>query len=300
MKKITVFVLFLLAFNLAAEDKDVFSLDGDRTISPKGVQILETLSNGADEDAMYRFAQKISHEDLIKAMYSPVSQFQWTAIDMARYKKNPWPYLPYLAVLSAAPQRRVASTASNSLIRGIENGIKIYKSDSIVVDGEVKQLIELILKNVKNVYLDMDIRINSIQSLKMLMEISGNIQIFDKKLLQDESPEIRDWSLILLTAPFNKEELEIMEKAASDSSVLVKGHAAELLCENALSLGAEKLTDDLVELLEDLLKDSEYILNPAFLGCIARFKPEQRATFGDIIDQTENEHLKEYWKSLLE
>ena len=268
-------------------------------ISLSALKILKEVSVHSDEAFLKTASKQISQSDFEAAFYSTVPAIQLSALEVAGYCADPWPVLPYLAAFTSARERRASSVAVLSLINAL-NGISDLTKDPVFpVKGQKMQLFITLDKTAADTTLDKDIRAGALYGIVLLNNISGSNYIPDEALFFDKIADIRIRALSMLPFPLDKNALKKLSVAAGDDDETVKGCAASILCENALSLGVDTLSEDLSDFIEEVLNEDNPRSSAGVMGCLARLKPADRAGFSDIIANLKDSRLQSYWNELL-
>jgi hypothetical protein len=271
--------------------------------SKSGAVFLEAVGN-ADPSGPFRIAQKTDFESIRVAMYGSERNSRLVAIDTAAFVEDPWPLLPYLAALMGARDRQTSSRAAHSFISALSRITGDPWNRLEAIAGQARQLAGQLASLAADARLDVDIRASSITGIMLLRAYDRALGLSDSKvsaLLDDEDMEIRRAALATIRVPASRSLLSrLVEIAGPESAPTMRGQAADLLCENALSQGAKAPSKDLAKILSQVLGDAAV---PAegiapILACLARFPVETRADLWDVALRHPDPAVAEFAKTL--
>ncbi|MBW2277114.1 MAG: hypothetical protein JRF63_06455 [Deltaproteobacteria bacterium] len=266
------------------------------------LRAIERVVGNPDPGALQRLAAAAPPPQLIAAIYRGDRTQRLTALEACGHLNDPWPVLPYLAAVMSAPERQAASRATKALLDDLLRESSSPARATDLVPGQAAQLVEQLASIAADEHLDPDIRASALAAIANVQSIDGAPHPLEAQLLVDPEAAVRAGVLALLTPPLEESWLQPVAKMATgDDDRVLRGQAAGLLCENALSHGVTAPSPDLRKLL------STVVANPAsppegiapVLGCLARFSPASRADLVDAALRHQSPEVSSYWEELI-
>jgi hypothetical protein len=254
-----------------------------------------------DPGAVRQLGGATAPTQLIAAIYRGDRTQRMAALEASGHLSDPWPVLPYLAAVMSAPERQAASRATEALLSDLERESRAPDRAVDLVPGQAEQLVEQLAAAAADGRLDPDIRTSALAGISMIALIDGATHLPDPAFLEDEEAAVRGAAMAMLTPPLADPHIRpVAEMAAGDDDRMLRGQAAGLLCENALSHGVTAPSPDLRKLLIAIIAD------PAFpaegiapvLGCLVRFAPASRADLVNAALRHPAPEVKSFWEEL--
>lgn len=256
-----------------------------------------------DPGALRRLAVAIAPAELVAAIYSGSRSQRLAALEAAAFLADPWPVLPYLAVVMGAAERQAASRATGSLMAALVRVQSSGRGTADLVPGQAAQLVEQLFGIAADDRLDLDIRTSALDAVLIVSTIDGAAHLSSAEFFEDPEAAVRGAAMAMLEPPLGDDQLaRVAVMAAGDDDRMLRGQAAALLCENALAHGVTAPSPDLRKLLTAVLGD---LASPpgaiaAVLGCLARFAPASRADLVEAALRHPAPEVESYWKELVE
>ena len=263
---------------------------------------IERVVGDPDPGALSRLATVVSPPQLIAAIYRGDRAQRLTALEACGHVADPWPLLPYLAAAMSAPERQVASRATEALLDGLARESSSPASATDLVPGQAAQLVEQLVAVALDERLDPDVRASALAAISYVKAIDGAPHPVDTELLEAPETAVRGGALALLVPPLDESLLQpVAEMAAGDRDRVLRGQAAGLLCENALSHGVSAPSPDLRKLLSAVIGDPTSPPEGVapVLGCLVRFSPASRADLIETALRHPSPEVASYWKELV-
>lgn len=288
----------LLAATVAGSDDEWIAEDP----AEETLRAVDRVVGNPDPGALQRLTRVTQPPQLIAAIYRGDRTQRLTALEACGHLGDPWPVLPYLAAVMGASERQAASRATEALLSDLARESSSPDRATDLVPGQAVQLVEQLAGIAGDPRLDPDVRVSALSAIGNVQAIDGRPHPPSLALLADPEAAVRGGALALLSPPLADSQLEpVAEMATGDSSWVLRGQAAGLLCENALSHGVTAPSPDLRKLL------SSVVANPAappegiapVLGCLARFSPASRADLVDAAMRHESPQVKGFWEELI-
>jgi len=293
--------LVFAAVAVALAARPAATADSDAPPSPEAARLLDGVSGIADPSEIRRLSRDVPFDQLVRALYRGTRPQRLIALDVAGHLPDPWPALPYLAAFMGARERCSASRAAASLILALEDASARPEAGDEIVPRQLEQLSEQLVARAVDRRLDLDLRAAALEGLGLLSEIGGRGAPRVEEAFADPEPAVRGAALALLALPLDDEEIRIAAgMATSERDRLLRGQAAALLCENALSHGVEAPSKDLSSVLAAILGDPESPPGAvaSVLGCLARFAPAARVDLVDLALRHPDPAVARYWEDL--
>ncbi len=295
-------LIVVLALAGAPLSGDVSDVPPDGfSLSPESRRVLETGLGSTDDGQFSYIAGRVSSAELIAAFYDRDRAVARVAVDAAGYSDEPWDLVPWLAAFIGAGERPVASAAAAALLRALNQAADLRENPSFPVQRQADHGLRMLNEVVGRTSVAPDLRVAALWARRRMIEWIERPTALPVELWRDPHPLIRDTVLGLLDVPLSEAELRKVAEAVSDDDPGVRGHAASLLCENALSHGVERLSADLSEVIRSLLEPGADPRQVApLLPCLSRFPYESRADISDLVLKQTHPGTVRLWKSLTE
>jgi len=288
--------LLLAATTAGSDDQWV-----DDALTVETARAIGGVLGNTDPAALARLAATIPPPQLITAIYRGDRSQRLAALEACGHLSDPWPALPYLAAVMGAPERQVASRATEALLGDLARECGSPDRDVDLVPGQAAQLAAQLAGLAADERLDPDVRASALAAMAMVHHVGGGAVRPDAELFEDGEAAVRGAALAMLTPPLDETLLiPVAEMAAGDDDERLRGQAAGLLCENALSHGVTAPSPDLRKLLAALVADPTApaeALAPV-LGCLVRFSPASRADLVEAALRHPAPAVRSYWEEL--
>ncbi len=271
-------------------------------LKPETKKLLLQAVGNPDPFVPHRLALALPANQLKSAIYRGTRQERLLALDAASCFSQPWTILPYVAALMGARDRQVASRATNTLVILLSKVNRKQPSISYeVIPKQVIQLATQLLSITGDARLDVDVRVSALTSVQLLRTQGIEIPIRQEDLLQDDNRAIRRAALATLALPVKEALLgRLAQMSTTDDDLWLRGQAAALLCENAISHGVKKPSRDLVKILKTVIGNAEVpsgAIGPV-LSCLNHFPTDSRVDLFDLAHSHPDPSIGEFIKTL--
>ena len=277
-----IFVFFVTVFARASV------ADGDAVVAltPADAAILASVVGNPDAGRLSRTAQALGSAKLLVAIYHGSRAQRYAAIEAAPYSDSPGELLPSLAALLAASERGTAARAAASLRAILEDPSSHARHFQERTVGEMSQIIDQLVPVTRDGRLDPDIRIAAIIGIERLTVLAAaKRRDWSLPLFDDSDVSIRRAAVEAQTLPLADDMLRLVAKTVdADASAEVRGVAAALLCENAVSHNVKEPSPDLTVMLQGVLRSGAIPsdVEAEILVCLTRFESSDRRR--EIVD----------------
>ncbi len=283
------------------------SAAGDDTLPPlekRSRQLLSTIWGNPDPALPHHLARQLGPGQLVAAFYKGSRAERLAALDAAASPaslESPFTVLPSLAALMGAKDRRVAARAARALELLLSHETGQPTGFAEVVPGQIAQLRDQLVPLALDRRMAVDVRGMALKGVEMLERRIPEVeQTWMGELLTDSEVAIRRSAVTALRPPLAEALLKALAKiATNDTDPRMRGFAAAMICENALSHGVEEPSKDLVGLLKRILEDRQIPVDTlgGVLACVSHFKGDRRADLIDLILAHPDPAVSGYWKA---
>lgn len=264
-------------------------------------QLLRAFWGSTDPARVCQMQRRLPISQLKSLMYGSDRALQLLAIDACECLEDPWPVMSHMAALMGARQRQVAARASLGLLNGLSRFGVADLWDMEIISARLKQLAGQLTSLADDSRLDLDVRVTALIALSILLDWEPALDFSPLKYLDDEQSPVRGAAMSLISLPAERETLiRLANIAANDPDLILRGRAAALLCENALSYNVGHLSQDLIDVLRSVLGNGE---SPAesiapILACLVRFPEDARAELVELANSHPDSSISAFWKGL--